>query len=1656
MNRTNLIIGTLVLVCIILFSFGLFRSGPPQQSIKQITQTLNDENSPSSDQTSLEQTATDTAQGNDIAVAPLESQASSETQTDSAGVPIAPEDRFVFERLQVITTKALPEACLVFSKPLSEKGKVNYQDYLRFESGINPAFEIDDNRLCLQGLNFATKYRLKLRKGLPAASGEKLAFDENIPMELQDRPPLVQFQSGLILPRHDGAGVPITTVNVEALDISIYRVGDRMLSQLQSGLVDQRTMYYYERSEIEDDQGEIAWKGQMVIKSKPNQTTDTVFDIRKAVPDWKSGVYLILAKDAAEKEKARSDYYSDAASQWIIDSDLGLTTYDGQNGLHVFIRSLQTAKPKNNVELVLVARNNEILAREKSDSKGFVRFAPEVLRGKGGSRPVAVMAYGANKDFNYIDLRRPSFDLSDRGVDGRTVPSEIDGYLYTDRGIYRPGEEVHLVSMLRDRLVNALSDVPLTITIRRPDGIEYKKLTVNEQQAGASYIQFALSNTAPHGLWQAVAHVDTDSAPIGRVAFEVEDFVPQRLKVELDTAPNYWQPGELISVDVDSQFLYGAPASDLGAEAELKLMIDPQPFPDYKDFRFGRIEEEFESQVIGLQINNTDEDGKTTAIGNIPQLEKTTLPMRARVKVSVYEPGGRTTWNEIYRPIRANERVLGLRAKFDGGRVREGTSAAFEVIALDKEGKRIGRQNVTYRLVREETHYQWYESNGRWDYERITRDRTISNGNIAIGIDKPEQISEILPWGRYRLVVSDADGAAGVSHRFYVGWGGTASTDRPDRVNVSSDREKYKAGEIAKIDIRPGVAGKALLVVAADRVFETKQFDITEDGAQLEIPVSEDWGSGAYALVTVYKPLESENSRAPIRSIGLAWLELDHQERTLDVAFEVPERVNPRQKVTIPVQVDGAKPGADTFVTLAAVDEGILQLTRFKSPSPADYYFGKRRLAIDIRDDYGRLITNVSGAMGEIRTGGDAIGGAGLSVVPTRTVALFSGIVPVDANGKAEIEFTIPDFNGELRLMAVAMSAGSIGMGEKPLKVRDDVVAEVTLPRFLAPGDQTQATLLLHNVDGQAGEYETSIALSGAIASADGKSEFIQKTNLAADEQLQNFVPINGVEPGIGTIALTLTGPNNYKIVRTWPIEVRPGQRPVTIQTSKLMDPGETLSLEATPLKSFYADSATMSATLASSRGYDVPGLLRWLDRYPYGCLEQTVSRAMPLLYFNDLALLSSVDEDESIRPRIQSAINRVLDMQSNSGGFGMWGPYDYRADTWLGTYAVDFLVRAQAQDFVVPNAAIDRSLNWLKQIAGQGRRELWMRAYAFHVLAKSGAANPGDVRYFFDTKLEKIENPLAAAHLGAALTDVGDLARANVAYSRAMELINRPLDEYKPFDYGSKLRDVSGVLALAASSGQTGLLPALFKVNESFEPNARYTTTQEKSWMLLAAYELAQSRERMTLEVSGTQNVNAGDPLFVTPSRAELEMGVDVKNNGNKQIWQSVSLEGVPIEPIEPEANGLTVRKSFWTRTGEQVNLFDVKQNDQIVIMIDGQMDNNTYREMVAADLLPAGWEIEGIVNKGDTGLAWLPETTRTRMTEARDDRFVAAFDIGSRYRMYDKDKNLITPKFTLAYIARAVVPGSYALPGVEVEDMYAPQVYARTRMGEVKITAP
>jgi uncharacterized protein YfaS (alpha-2-macroglobulin family) len=665
--------------------------------------------------------------------------------------------------------------------------------------------------------------------------------------------------------------------------------------------------------------------------------------------------------------------------------------------------------------------------------------------------------------------------------------------------------------------------------------------------------------------------------------------------------------------------------------------------------------------------------------------------------------------------------------------------------------------------------------------------------------------------------------------------------------------------------------------------------------------------------------------------------------------------------------------------------------------------------------------------------------------------------VKVGAGGLAQIPLDIPDFNGELRLMVVAFSDNKLGDASRPMTVRDPIVADIVLPRFLAPGDHAEAALNMNNVEGGAGAYTATVTTSGPVGLDAGAKQDVIVRPLAKGQRILVPVGLNGTGLGIAGIKLTVTGPGGFKVSRGWPIEVRAPQMDTANEDVALLNAGQTWRADGKLISGLVSSTATTTIAVSTAHGYsDVPGLLKWLDKYPYGCIEQTTSRAMPLLYFNDLAGLAGLPTDRALHERVQDSVDTVLDMQNYAGNFGMWGPGE-DADNFISIFALDFLYQAKQKGYVVPSEALRRGAGWLKTQSTSDSNDDQIRAYAFYVLSREGQVNLSDLRYFSDTRGSEWNNAIAASLTGAAAAQAGDRSRANYAFNRALSIINAAnRDSYTTDNYGSLLRDLAASTALAMEGGDAEIVPALMRKVDEVDMRVNDTTTQEKAWMLRAAYQLTRERATLNIAINGQPQQPKDGAVRLAPTVAMLNAGLAILNRGDAGVWRDVSVQGTPSTPLPASASGLTLKKTILTMSGQPADLSTLKQNDRVMVVLEGQMTSSFYRQMGAIDLLPAGLEIEMPIS-GDDGKAytWLPPLNTVTMQDARDDRYVAAFDVGSQYQEKPDPKKPPPPlpSFRIAYIARAVTAGRYVMPGAVVEDMYAPAVRARTDMGTVTV---
>nr|MBC8158424.1 alpha-2-macroglobulin family protein [Alphaproteobacteria bacterium] len=1270
----------------------------------------------------------------------------------AAGAIVAPPAYSADFRATKTTVNAetdRPEFCVLFNGALSKDRSVRYGDFVDIMPAPTGGVAPRGAQLCVDGVAHGTNYAVSVRAGVPSAAGALSQFSATFDVHVGDRKPSVGFRgSTYVLPRTGSSGVPVITVNMDRVKLRILKIDERnMIPQMNPGRIG-NLLGRWDINNITDEVGEQVWQGEMDIAAEKNRRITTAFGVGDVLQASKPGIYAAIALAADDDGSS----WSARATQWLVISDVGLTTFSGADGLHVFARSLASAKAKSGVKLRLLARNNSLLGEAVVGQDGSARFAPGLLRGRGGRAPKAIFAFADGGDFNFLDLSGPAFDLSDRGVGGRTQPGPIDAFLYADRGVFRPGETAHVTALIRDGKAMAVDGLPMTLKLLRPDGVEAKSEVVKPVGIGGYALDLPFSRSAQTGRWTVQAHLDPKSKPVGQLKILVEDVAPPRIEVGLSASARVLKTGSGSVLDVAADYLYGAPAANLPAEGEIVILKDERPYPDWPGYRFGLAEETFQPQRKKLPFDVTDGAGKISATVNVDWAEDTTLPLKAVVRAGVFELGGRPATGSLTLPLRTRANALGLRPRFDMEGLGRDGDAQFEVIVLNADGKRTGA-SLEYTFYRENWKYQWFRRGGVGDYEVQIIDEPLSGGHVNVGAGEVATLDRRVDWGRFRLEVFDPETGAASSVRFRAGWHVSPSlADRPDTLQVVADKKGYVPGDTVRVHIQAPFDGEVLLVVANERVIETRLLHVGAEGSTVEFPFTSDWGVGAYVLATAFRP--DAQTRGPGRAIGLAWAGLDAAPRTLALAFETPDEIRPRSKLVVPVTVTGVEAGKPAYVTLAAVDEGVLQLTDFTTPDPAAHFYGKRKLGVAVRDLYGRLIDGKVKRRGRIRSGGGdpSLATKGMPPVDVKITSLFSGLVQPDAGGVARIALDIPDYLGRLRLMAVVFDAARVGSGETALLVRDPLIAQASFPRFLAPGDEGRLSVSLNNLSGPAGDVAISVRAEGPV-SVQGAGE--QTVKLAQGGSGFVSFDLKGNETGSGKLHMELAGPGGFNLSRSWTLGVRPAQLRTVRRLSRRMQPGAIAAYSQGVLDDFVPGTGELLLGFSPRTNLDVPGLLRALDRYPYGCLEQTTSRALPLLYVSDVAEMWGVDDTGGgVGQRIDEAIARILEMQRPDGAFALWNSRG-RAEPWLTAYAVDFLTRAKARGFSVAPSPYVAGLKWLER---KVRRTQWKEkddlaatAYAIYDLAAAGMGRAADARYFAGRGVDQLPSASAAAQLAAA-----------------------------------------------------------------------------------------------------------------------------------------------------------------------------------------------------------------------------------------------------------------------------------------------------------------
>lgn len=1511
-----------------------------------------------------------------------------------------------------------PRICAAFSEPLVQAG-MDYDPFVRTETDTLIA-EISGNDLCLNGVRHGERYRITLRSGLPAASGEVLHKDISLTFYVRDRAPVVRFPGrAYVLPRNAGAHLPVETVNLTEIDLVLSRVSDRNLVQSLRGNFFGRPMSQWQAEQFNDEIAQEIWRGTGGVQSTLNTEVLTRLPLGDALAGQPPGIYVLSAQAPGNDA---SDTLS--ATQWFVLSDLGVSTWQGTDGMTVAVRALGDAGAVAGAEVRLVSRANAVLGTAITDAEGFAAFQPGVTRGRGTAAP-ALVQVETGDDFVFLPLTDAAFDLSDRGVEGRPPAPPVDVFLTTDRGAYRPGGTIYATALARNAQASAVPGLPLTAILSRPDGVEYSRTTSATGNAGGHVVTLPLAHSAPRGTWRIAVMGDLEAPPLATTTVLVEDFVPDRIAVELFMAESDLRLNAPDFVQVDAQYLFGAPGSDLVIEGDLRVQRRTA-VDGWQGYRFGRHDAQFSPQSRYFDGGRTDAAGRAQVALAWPEVAGEGVLMEAVVNVRVSDNGGRPVEQTLTRPIAPEGAVIGIKSGFDDV-LPEGGTAGFELAALGADAL-----PVQWTVNKVETSYQWYQLYGNWNWEPITRRIRVARGEVILGTT-PVPLEVATEWGDYELVVETQNGlytASSVS--FSAGWyGGQDSSNTPDRLALSLDSESYELGDTAQLRLVAPFDGVALVSILSSDVIARQAIPVSAGETVIPLEVSAAWGTGAYVTASVLR--SGDTGVGPARALGLAHASVDPGDKALRVTIEAPEAVDGQAGTTdVVVRVDGLgdTPG---FVTLAAVDVGILNLTRFAPPDPQDHYFGQRRLGVELRDMYGRLIDASNGAMGTVRSGGDASRGIERAgPPPTEAVmAAFSGPVEVDANGAATITIQRPNFNGSVRLMAVAWSDTGVGQATQDMLARDPVVISASLPRFLAPGDSSRVMLDFVHASGTAGTMPLNVTATGLdLGAAPAQIE------VADTGTVRVSLPITANTTGDHSIEVALSTPDGTVLRKTLSLGVRAND-PVTATTRRFtLGAGDVLTFDDNVFAGLHPDTARATLAAGALARFDMPGLLRQLHRYPYSCTEQVTSVALPLLYVPQTASAAGID---GIATRIDAAITQVLTRQASNGGFGLWSAQS--GDFWLDAYVTDFLTRAQVQGYDVPAAPVRTALDNLRNRINyapdfdEGGEDI---AYALMVLARNGAASIGDLRYYADTKAEAFATPLARAQLGAALANYGEQTRADRMFSLAQDLaLGQPgAQSGWRDDYGTPLRDTAGLLHLAAETGSQAVDRGAL-VNGITGKSGRYST-QEAAQVLMAAQALRSDAGAPVLSVD-----DAPVSGSLVQTRVAGQAASTIRNLSGTAQDVTLTTYGVPMVSPEAGGYGYSITRTSYDMDGTSVD-GPWRVGERRVIVLRVVPFEDVGARLMIDDPLPAGIEIDNpnLLRAGDVrGLDWLEPATPEH-AEFRSDRFLAAVDHRSK------------DAFELAYIARAVSAGDFHHPAALVEDMYRVEYRAVTTTGRTVVT--
>ncbi|HRH64939.1 MAG TPA: MG2 domain-containing protein [Bacteroidia bacterium] len=1539
------------------------------------------------------------------------------------------------------------------------------EQWIQLNPKVPFTVDLTDNGFYIKG-NFTggNSYQLEISNRLKGALGGTMDKNFTSQVAFGEMEPTIAFVNtrGIYLSSKSSKNVALRISSIPKVEVKVWRVYENnILHYLRQG---RSTDYWY------DDEGEYNSSGDFTyntydLDNYGNEIFQRMYETKDLAR--RNGVQLLnlnfedlgAFKGIYLVRVASSERQWQNATKLISISDIGLIVKQSDDDILVFANSIKTTEPLGGTTVSLITSNNQTLMTTVTNKDGVAVFSR--IKSRGAEFRVNMVTAKNENDFNYITFADSRVNNSRFDVGGRRADeSGMMAFMYGDRSIYRPGETIHLNTIVRTEQWQNVSNVPVRITLLMPNGRELKSIRGNLNQQGALESSFELPQAALTGNYVAEVFTSNDVLLTSEY-ISVEEFLPDRIDVKLNLSKDALRPGDSLRVNLAAVNLFGPPAADRKYEIQFSVQRRQFASKDYPGYIF----DIHTDNKVPLSANDVRE-GKTDAKGmaseyfhaNEEWIDEGLLS--TKIFATVFDETGRPVNRVKNFNIYTQDVFYGL--KLSDYYVTRGESVRIPVIAADKAGK--GKPaKAEIQVVR----FDWYsviekdEYGSRYRYVSKKREILQTRREVDITAGGYDFIYTPRESGEYEIRISRPGSERYVAANFYsFGWGYTTNTsfqvNTEGQVDIQADKEKYAIGDKAHILFKAPFNGRLLVTIECDNVIEYRYLNTDKKAAMLDLPVKEGYLPNVYITATLFRSLD-EGSIPLTVGHGFLPLIVERAGSRLPVSITAAEASRSKTKQTIKIKT---LPKQDIEVTLAVVDEGILALKNYETPDPHGFFYQKKALLVNAYDVYPNLLPDLK--LNRSGSGGDGSGSFDMSkrVNPlnnkrVKLVSLWSGQLHTNAAGEAEYTIDIPQFSGDLRIMACVYKDKSFGSADKHMKVADPIVISPSMPRFLSPRDTLQMPVTISNTTGKAASAVARIRVGGPLKVVGNVEE--QVTINANTEQRVVFRIVADAATGEGNVNIDVNALNETFSDKT-DITVRP-----VTSLIKTSGSGELSGTQTIDLKNSFIP-ATASAKLVISQNplvqFSKP--LSYLIGYPYGCIEQTTSKAFPQIYYSDLVRNMKFGGLNGQNPAyfVQQAIRKLESMQLYNGALSYWpGGND---ETWWGTnYAVHFLSEAKKAGYEVNGQVIQRALNYMAQkikaremedeygyYDGRGGykvKKIYAKEniYSLYLMALYGKADISSMNFFksnvHDLSLD-CRYMLACSYLA-----LGDRKNFSAILPNAFE------GEQSKNSFGgsfySYLRDEAMVLnVLLDTDPENTQIPVMIRHLSQQVNNKEWLNTQEAAYSFLALGKFARKLTTSQLKADVFMNGKVigkftGTELILKKGIAGQIVSVTVDGAGHLYyFWEQEGLSA--SGDVKEEDKFLHIRKSFLTRFGQPlVSLKNIKQGDLIVVKLTlSNLEHSNVENIVITDMLPAGFEIENPRLTDAREMSWMKDQSDPDYFDARDDRIHFFTSVNQKPRSF-------------YYLVRAVTPGTFRMGPASADAMYNGEYHSYSGSGTVTI---